>query len=237
MKIEVENTYVVGDIHARWDRLKLVMESFKEPCVILVCGDFGWWPHFHGRDLLGNGVAFDQYAIGNGDNKVFWCDGNHENHDVLRKLVNKYGRRPIEVTDNVFYCPRGSIVEINGEKFLFFGGAMSTDKHLRVEGVSWWRGEDITLEDIKAVKREKVDVVISHTCPTYFDLDVPEIHKDANKAALDYVFDCVKPHHWFFGHYHMHKWGRKRGCKWRSLDRVDGGVKSFFNYKKSKAKK
>ena len=232
MQIEANKIMIVGDVHADFPRFNKLIELQEYPDVVIQCGDYGWWPHAHGTNLLGGTKLFDQFGMRPGKSKVFWADGNHECHDDLQALVEKHGRVPIEVQENVFYCPRGTVIQINHLNYLFMGGADSIDKHRRIEGFSWWKGENITWADMQALPDTKVDVVISHTCPKYFlkkdYLDDLKID-DPNCRMLDMVFDDYTPHYWFFAHYHLYKQGRTKGCIWRCLDRIDGGRGKGFH--------
>ena len=231
MQISAESIYVVGDLHAEFPRFNKWLSRFNYPDVVLQTGDFGWWPHYHGRQgLLPGKKIFDQYGLRNKKTKIFWCDGNHENHDDLALLVAKHGRVPIEVQPNVFYCPRGSVVTINGSNVLFFGGATSIDKAMRVPGDSWWVGENIAQSDIMYLPDCKIDVVVSHCCPTKFS----KMHwytTDGNNVALDVILDKYKPAMWFFGHYHEFKKGLNHHCKWKCLSNIEGDHMFFKKVK------
>jgi predicted phosphodiesterase len=216
------NTYILGDTHANWSSINTFINR-KKPDIIIQTGDFGWWPHMHGKPWGYRGKPFDQYGIKNGNTKIYWCDGNHENHEDLNHLVDQHGwENPIEVMPNVFYMPRGSILNIEGVKFLFFGGADSIDKQHRTQGVSWWPEENIRYQDLNRIDGKEADVVISHVCPEYFGYRPDCI--DINKKALNTVYDIIKPKFWFFGHFHDKyprqdgKFEEYKGCKWRCLN-------------------
>jgi len=219
--MEAESIYVVGDVHAEFPAFnKMIKET--SPDIILQCGDFGWWPHKHNlAGFIGKTKLFDQYGIRNGDTKIYWCDGNHENHDDLRLLVDKHGRVPIEVMPNVFYCPRGSTLVINNKTYLFFGGATSIDKCMRIPGDSWWSGENITNDDLDSLPDIRVDVVITHAAPKYFKFNkIIDSDRDFNRNALNFLFDKYKPNFWYFGHYHLYNSGVFRECRWTCLSDI-----------------
>ena len=62
----------------------------KKPDIILVCGDFGWWPKFYPIDKLKPQ-----------DTKIYWCPGNHEDWWDLRDNWDKKDA-PCEVKKNVY---------------------------------------------------------------------------------------------------------------------------------------
>jgi len=196
---------IVGDIHAEFGWLNILINK-KQPDIIIACGDFGYWPKYNKTGKL---LGFDTDDIKPQKTKIYWCDGNHEHHDLLDNLV-KDKAEPIEIKENVFFCPRGTILDINGENFLFMGGADSIDKHFRKQGIDWFPQEVIKQNDVyKIPSNVKIDVVISHTCPTMLLHEMvkynPAKWKDCSNDALQYVYDEYKPKKWFFGHWHVNK--------------------------------
>jgi predicted phosphodiesterase len=163
---------VMGDIHADFGPMNQFINK-KKPDIVLQCGDFGWWPHWHGTEKISRNRRFDQYAIKLGGAKLYWCDGNHENHDDLQERMKAAPGQPLEVpVPGCHYMPRGSILTLpDGRNVLFFGGAMSTDKHERIDGDDWWAGELPTQKDLEFARKQikahggRVDIVISHTAP------------------------------------------------------------------------
>ena len=213
---------VCGDIHGKWGPINTLINQ-KHPDIILQCGDFGWWPHFHGKTGLGSGI-FDQYGIRNGSTKIYWAPGNHENWDDL----DKYGYSITEVAQNVFYCPFGSTITLpNDDVVMFCGGARSIDADSRIEGISWWRQEVITRQDFNHLLDEvsvpNVDIMISHTVPNSFieaakwDRFNVEKYRDSSTTALQAIFEIYKPKRWFSGHFHNWKKMLIGGCRWESL--------------------
>ena len=197
---------VVGDVHGSWGALNNLINS-KKPNIILQCGDFGFWPSLH---------PIGPKDIKNKDCKIFWCDGNHEDHWALGKLKNN------EVAPNVFYMKRGSTLTLpDGRTVLFMGGAESVDRKWRTIGFDWFPDEIIKPRELDFLPDTTVDIVISHTCPLSFDMDSFVITKDKlidpSRHALSYVLHCYKPKLWYFGHFH--KWGKGKfeGCEWTAL--------------------
>lgn len=200
---------VCGDTHADFRELNTIM-AHNEPSVVLVCGDFGYWNKSTWRKgTVGNFVD----GIKPGNTKVYWCDGNHEDHNLLQQLRKEHGReKPIEVAHNVFYCPRGSTLELeDGRTVLFMGGAYSIDKAYRTPHVDWFPEEVISEEDMRHLPDTKVDIVISHTCPSFVakNLILPHHYYGVGKVIdqscshLDKVFDKYNPSLWYFGHWHI----------------------------------
>ena len=198
---------IVGDVHAQFYMLKETIEFAQKHYDIdkcLVCGDYGIWNDFK-VDSIPKKYKMD-YGV-----PVYFCDGNHENHAEL----DKYERGKIhQLTDWLYYCAFGSVLEIGGENFLFCGGADSIDKQLRKPFVSWWPTETISLEDLDYLPETDISVVISHTAPTRVcellteSLGVSGYNGRGGKlldpscAYLDRVLDKYIPKRWYFGHWH-----------------------------------
>jgi len=195
-------TLIVGDIHCAWAHLYDLIES-ESPDQILQVGDFGYWPSSPRYWPLPKGLSVP----------VYFCDGNHEDHWALRN------REMNLLDDNLTYMPRGSTMELSdGRKVLFFGGGASIDRHRRIEGVSWFREEVACEKDLVGIEDVgPVDIVISHTAPSFIDW-VPDDLNDPTRKALDVVFEECCPSQWFFGHYHWRNTKSHKGCEFSLLD-------------------
>ena len=204
---------VCGDIHGDWRHLNTLINK-RKPDMILQCGDFGYWPSFHNTVGSNSKNKWNLFGIKNPKTDIHFCDGNHEDHWALKKLkpygnVMKYG---------VFYMGRGSTLKLpDGRRVMFFGGANSIDKASRTLGVDWFPEEVITYRDLENLPDEKVDIIISHTCPEEFDLEGLE-HIDPSKKALSYILDKYRPDLWYFAHFHEYRVGSYMDCKWKCLN-------------------
>ena len=132
-----EKIIVLGDIHGNFSWLNKFIAQ-ENPDIILQCGDMGYYP------------TWSLYIeIVSPNTKIYWCDGNHEDYNAINKLLQTNPRGPIEIQPNVFYMPRGEVLKLsNNRNVLFAGGAYSIDKHLRIEGVSWFPEEILTEKEI-----------------------------------------------------------------------------------------
>jgi len=232
---EADKILMVGDIHGDWESLNQLIAGTK-PNIIIQVGDFGYWPHMDGSSTFSHYCdIWKQNGIENGDCKIFWCDGNHENHDVLDLLVSAYGKDdPIEVMNNVFYMPRMSTIKINDEVFLFIGGADSIDKQYRIKGISWWEQETIKQKDIYNLPNIDIVIVISHTCPMVaFEHIKPfygEKKTDPSCIALQTVFSESNPNMWFFGHFHKENVFDHNECQFYGLGMPRTGTRWWCEY-------
>lgn len=167
----------LGDIHADFYVLKAIFNKAKEdgtldaPIKIIQVGDFGWSPTLL-KDFPK--LPWPVYAI----------DGNHEYHPMLKGLDVV-----TEVKPNLFYVPRGTIMEIDGYQIGFMGGAHSVDKKWRSFGVDWWPDEEVTEQNINQMlaKNQPVDILVTHSPPKNFIL---RTFGPINKA-----YWCL-PHDW-----------------------------------------
>lgn len=190
---------MVGDVHGDWKSLTLVIDHYRPDAVIQV-GDFGYWPNCQ---TIWPPPKFDA--------PIYFCDGNHEDHWSLAS------RKSNEVAPNVFYQPRGSVKDILGKKFLFFGGASSIDKNRRTLGIDWFPEEVASISDLYNLEdTEGVKIVISHTAPSFLTV-LPNDTNDPTRQILDEVFEKVNPKKWFFGHYHWAATFNERGCEFSLL--------------------
>jgi len=219
---------VIGDVHGDWNFLNALINK-ERPDLILACGDFGYWPKFHNTTLLSGpgSKKWDQYGIKTKEAKLYWCDGNHEDHWAIRTELVEKGIS--EIMPNVFYMKRGSTLELPDKRIvLFMGGAESTDKIVRTLGHDWFPEETIKDRDLMELPEHKVDIVISHTCPKEFykklitDRNVNSYPwyetRDPSREALSYILSRYKPSLWYFGHFHMFKTGYYGDTRWTVLN-------------------
>jgi len=218
----VNKIIVVGDLHANWNKInKLITE--QQPDIVLQCGDFGWWPIMEKKDIPESQKTWKLKGIKAGRTKIYWCDGNHEEYSYLSQQG-----KVVEMYKNVYHCQRGSTITLpDGRIVLFAGGACSTDRHLRTAGRDWFPEENISQQDFDyMISHEHVDIVVSHTCPTEFDvygIGIEGKLRDPNRTALSHVLEKYKPSLWFFGHWHTHETGTVDNTKWFCLDYPDHG--------------
>lgn len=219
---------VAGDFHGVWSKVNQLIAKKPNIELIFQLGDFGWWPKFHNlpvvtsESLYGTRVkSWDQFGLKNNNVRIYWIKGNHEDQESIDELVKE---NKLEVMPNVFHQPCGSTtVLLDGRRILFIGGADSVDKKLRTPGHDWFPQEAISYKTIDSLPDEKIDIVMSHTAPKYFEIihDNEEEGLLNSRAALDYVFDKYQPSRWYCGHFHTFKEGRYKDCKWTALSHVE----------------
>jgi len=213
--------HIVGDVHGEFGRLNCWINK-KRPDIILQCGDFGYWPNWPAKKRRSRKPE-PTPKLKNG--KLYFCDGNHEDHWSLKALDDT------EVFPNTFYTPRGSTLKLpDGRTVLFMGGADSIDKDIRTLGHDWFPDEIISESDIHSLPDQKIDIVISHTCPREFEIPYLDEGKcqDPSRMVLSYILFKYRPKEWYFGHWHFFKQDiyeshdKSWQCHWTALDRIGG---------------
>ncbi|MES9143978.1 metallophosphoesterase, partial [Cutibacterium acnes] len=152
------------------------------------------------------------------DYTIFFSDGNHENFDILEKYPVEIwnGGKIHRICDNVFHLMRGQVFTILNKKIFTFGGALSIDKHLRTEKMSWWPRErpsnEKDEEGLRNLKNhnDQVDIIITHTCSSKTLYNLPARIFGNTKPQIDNLnryFDklenSVDFKLWVFGHFHI----------------------------------
>ena len=199
--------FVTGDCHGSLSKILQFIWRFDlgKESNIVVCGDMGICWDKNQKDYQASIANYERYC--NGVN-LYWIDGNHENFDIIESwnATEIYNN-----SEHIHYCPRGTILDINGQKALCVGGADSIDKAWRVEGISWWPQEQITEKDIMEITGE-YDYIFTHCCP----YSIFHSHRGflcthggelrdithASEEVLDKLKDKITFKHWYFGHYH-----------------------------------
>lgn len=123
---ETTMIYITGDCHQ--DYHKFTLEAFPEQRemtredYVIVCGDFGYWDNSPTQEWWMNWLGDKPFTL-------LWCDGNHENYDMLDELPVKEwkGGKVQFIRENVIHLMRGQIYNIDGCRIFTFGGAASHD--------------------------------------------------------------------------------------------------------------
>lgn len=225
--------YITGDTHGTVDWEKLNTDNFPEQKYmnpdndyLIITGDFGG---------VWDGAEQDRYILKTYDKRRFttlFIDGNHENHDLLDKYpVEEWnGGKVHRISEKVIHLMRGQVYEICGTTFFAMGGAESTDKRYRREGVSWWAREmpsdeeyEEALKNLEKVNFD-VDVVLTHCAPegyigknmsAVYSSDLSRVLANSMAGVVDrsgnrltkFLDELITEHglkfrHWYFGHYH-----------------------------------
>ena len=194
--------YLTGDTHGDIDRFRhgrLRWLSRRDTVVVL--GDFGFvWDGSKEEQKKLDWLRKRPYTL-------LFLDGCHENYDLLAQYPTeeRFGGTVQALGGNVYHVCRGSVLTLEGKKYLCFGGAESQDKEEREPGVNWWPQEMPSDEEYARCEKTleengwQVDYVLTHDAPSRF-LELGE----SNRLHLFLDKILLKLHYekWFFGCYH-----------------------------------
>lgn len=207
--------YVTGDTHGLQDFYKLHIFAGQHPELtksdyVIIAGDFGGvW---ESKTLAADLKPYTELPF-----TVLFVDGNHENFDLIETFpVEEWkGGKVHKIKQDIIHLMRGQVFEIEGKTIFTFGGATSIDRFMRREGISWWKQELPTYEELDEgvanLKRyeNKVDYIITHSCGERA-LNYPAVRNAAalkincpESQMLSYFEDIAGFTHWYFGHFHI----------------------------------
>ena len=211
-------TYFTGDIHGDPSTVENFCYGFcpTEDDVVILLGDVG--ANYYG-DWRDEETKRRLSAL----KPTFLCiHGNHENrpenvegYQVMvwqDGLVWRQDRYP-----KLLFAVDGEIYNIGGIRYIAIGGAYSVDKYYRLaRGYGWWEDEQPS-EYVKTfvewqLSRNKVDVILSHTCPFKYEpremflsfVDQSTVD-DSTERWLDKIEESTDYAAWFCGHWHTNK--------------------------------
>lgn len=201
---------LLGDIHENIASLYYAIQKAQEQGAVAVIqvGDFGLF----GRDGIPKGF---HKALRDAKIPVYFIDGNH---DDCTRWVACEGITRIFEDRELFYVPRGTVMEIDGRTIAFMGGAGSIDKAARLKyGWQWDENENISPHEVlrlmENVKDKKIDVLITHGPPNsvvdkHFDplqklaFDVSIDWQDHNLVIIDHIWKALGYPDIYSGHMH-----------------------------------
>jgi hypothetical protein len=222
---------VAGDWHANGAHALATIDLAARSGIerIVQVGDFGFWPRFQaGRDYL----AAVSHAARDRGVEVWFCDGNHEDHD---SLPHAEADAPTKLAGGVIWVPRGVTVEWSDRKLLFMGGAVSVDRDFRTSGRTWFASEiPSDGQWRRAMRAGQVDVVIAHdtvpSMPVRGGVPQSSIPWSARQRAaehrdrLEKLRDRTQPELWIHGHWHDRASARIAGTRFESLSHDRTGL-------------
>ena len=218
--------FLTGDIHGHIDIDKLKSYRFKrgqkltKDDYLIILGDFGLI-FYQENGILAPQEKKNIEWLNSQPWTTLFIDGNHENFDRLWNTekypeIEYYGGKASKIADSIYYLHRGQVFNLDGKTFFTMGGALSIDKYSRTSGISWWPEEDIRDVDMEkafknlAIHNNKVDYVLTHTCPDIIFKDLLDrkymaghIKHDPNTDKLQEIYDKIEFKKWYFGHFHI----------------------------------
>lgn len=165
------------------------------------------------RILVEDIMSTFRLLTGNKDIKVFAIRGNHDDPGYWDKDSSLW--LSAKKVEKNFHFVGDEFIDINGYLWLCIGGSVSIDRFSlpRVEGASWWPGEEMNHNFDKPlpIGYEQVTGILSHSgvrppyaewkSPTQFEGEIQEALKLEEKT-IESLAVRYNPKFWFYGHFH-----------------------------------
>lgn len=207
--------FLTGDTHGGLSVGKLSEKNWPEQNnlnredLLIILGDFG----FIWSDEPNNAERYWMELFNERNYRVAFVDGNHENHPRLSEMpeVSFHGGIAGQVSENIWHLKRGEIYRIGNKDIFVMGGADSIDKFARKPGISWWKDEIPSPEEMEHALNNlekydyNVDYILTHTLPKKVVSSFMRwFEKTYDPAAifLDIVNDHCSYEKWFGAHFH-----------------------------------
>ena len=214
--------YIVGDVHGKWEELFARINDYEiKDCYLICVGDLGiGFKVSHTKEIRMLEIANTFFTTR--DIQFLSIRGNHDNPNYFDGSIK---------LSNFGLLPDYHVEFINDEKFLFVGGAISIDRKIRQEGVSYWNDEAFVLKPDFAVE---CDVLITHSAPSWLGSFTKDgilgwcnrdqyLWRDCVKEReeLATLFELAKPKKSFCGHFHTSLTQEHNGCVSKILDELE----------------
>jgi predicted phosphodiesterase len=212
-----EKIYVLGDIHGAYNTITWWVNKFDiKNSIIIQLGDFGIGfksnKEAEHRPLIALNVILSENSV-----HLYVIRGNHDDPECFTS--DEFNK------SNITFLPDYSVLELEGTKILLVGGAISIDRSVRKQDVppSWFPGEVFVLNEEKLSEYRNIDVVITHTAPSFCypvgwnqlvydwaDVD-PGLHHELpeERKKLTKMWDILNKNNkikkYFYGHFHSSK--------------------------------
>jgi 3-oxoacid CoA-transferase subunit A len=212
--------YITGDTHGDFRRVEAFcgrLGTSRED-IMIVLGDAG--VNYYG----GKKAALLKTLLSDLPITLFCLHGNHENRpqniptykEILWHGGTVYAE---EEYPSLLFAKDGEMFDFDGKQCIVIGGAYSVDKYYRLQnGYGWWPDEQPSDEIKAAVESKlqsvgnKVDVVLSHTCPFKYiprEMFLSQIDQstvdNSTEEWLDEIEKKIQYEQWYCGHYHTNK--------------------------------
>lgn len=212
--------YITGDTHSNFRTVAAfcVQLHTTQEDTLIILGDAGINYFEDYRDTMLKRVLASLPII------LFCIHGNHEARPECTGLYKQQKWHGGEVFveaeyPNILFAKDAEIYELDGRSAIVIGGAYSVDKEYRLtRGMSWWNNEQPDAQTKAAVERQlakrgnKIDIVLSHTCPIRYEptevfiqgLDQATVDK-STEEWLGEIEKRITYEKWYCGHYHTDK--------------------------------
>jgi len=143
----------IGDVHGKLSKLVEALEKFKDdPAIDFVqLGDFGLG--FDNPIKEYKRLKDINFILSKNNHRMWVIRGNHDNPCY-------WGKGSSMELSQISFVKDGTVMELNGKKCFFSGGAISIDRTNRIKGVSYWENEKYKWVDVE--KPDNIDYVFTH---------------------------------------------------------------------------
>lgn len=207
--------YIVGDVHGKFRNLiQYIHEKSIDNCYLICVGDLGIGFNYSFKGEIEACKTFNEFLKELNINFLS-IRGNHDD-PAFFKGASRLNFTNFELLEDY------TVRELNGEKFLFVGGAVSIDRLFRKQDISYWIDEIFVLDESKIVE---CDVLITHSAPNWigsFDKNGiegwckrdPHLWDECLKERQDHndLFKLAKPKKSYHGHFHLYTQVEHDGC-------------------------
>lgn len=201
----IGKVFLVGDIHGMYPPFNEFARRVQGGgAAVVQVGDFGHGFLDH-RTAVCAGNFFRESAGTCG-----FIRGNHDDPEICRAM-------PGWISDG-HYDPNWGI--------MFVGGAFSTDRHLRTQGLDWWEDEECSITELNAIIDRYASVqpriMVTHDAPTDAIRTLfPGVRvgqpMSRTTQALNAMLELHRPDLWIFGHWHRSAGGVVDGTRFQCL--------------------
>lgn len=222
----MQNNYVkpiliLGDIHGQFGRLKEQIERLDlKNCYMLQVGDLGIGFQHPAKGEM-HGIKKLNTLFKSRDIHFMSIRGNHDDPEYFNGL-SKVKLSHFKLLPDYY------TKVLNGERFLFVGGAVSIDRVYRIPGRSYWSNEIFNYDPSRVIN---CDVLVTHSAPTWCGpLDKTSLSSwiEKDKTLWDECFkercehdkllsQCKAKKH-YCGHFHVSTWADNGNCTSRILN-------------------
>jgi len=212
----------VGDSHGNIPYMLKAVEVGIDAGADLVVqvGDFGFWPKSDFAVRVDKMFKKAELPLG-------VVRGNHDEPE--QAFSSRWQTNIFEPGLSVIRD--GSVLDFNGTKVGFMGGAVSVDQESRFTGLSWWPNEVPSKEDFDyAIENGPVEVWVTHD-----SVEVPPVMNaysfgpridtqlSIQRNQMRRVFHALKPRLHIHGHWHCRytaetDYGRVIGLDFENMD-------------------
>lgn len=230
--------YVIGDTHGLRPVFNIIDANQFTGENLIHVGDFGLGFQDVGRDIK-NLELLDE-ALMDTDNQLYVIRGNHDNPIFWDKSKGLY----LPVFHNLHLVDDYSVIEIEGQKVLFAGGATSIDRRPRMDDTppTWWKDEVFRYNKDNIKNLTDIDIVITHSAPSFCHprgsnagivnhyaviekMHGYDLHKELEDERMlldDLFYDLHRQHNnikkWYYGHFHSSKRQSRHGTEFILLN-------------------